>query len=218
MPEQPRSRVRIASLADLEALIMLGRTTFIETYKGLAERPAGLEEQYGFETFNEEKLRPDLSASPNALSRHASSPDSPRAVTSPAHSPRILYLLAEAAGKPAGFAKLDFQSCHSLITDPNALLLSKLYLLREFQGQGLGKALMQAVDTCGLERGCTGQWLSVWDMNQSAIRFYERAGFRVVGQSPWTFQVGDVRFEDNDFVMYRELRRMPEKTLAGSGE
>jgi hypothetical protein len=55
---------REASLNDIDTLISLGRQTFSETYKGMGERnrPQGLEETYGQEVFNREKLLPQLKA------------------------------------------------------------------------------------------------------------------------------------------------------------
>jgi ribosomal protein S18 acetylase RimI-like enzyme len=53
--------IRAATVEDIDALVALGRQTFIETYKGMGDpRPDGLEEQYGLETFTVETLGPAL--------------------------------------------------------------------------------------------------------------------------------------------------------------
>jgi diamine N-acetyltransferase len=174
--------VEIATLNDLADLCHLGSTTFIQTYQGMGERPAGLDEAYAREAFSAETLAPLLAARAD-----------------PSHP---AYLLAKAEGRPAGFAKLEFTPPPDCVQDRNAAQLSQLYLLREFQGQGLGRILYDRARALMSGRGRSGVWLSVWEMNAPAMAFYQGLGFRQVGFTHWKFRYGELDYQDTDLIMY----------------
>ena len=84
----------------------------------------------------------------------------------------------------AGPCKLD----HPDVT-PNCREIHRLYLLPDFQSGGRGARLME-VAMRWLERDRPHNiWLGVFSGNPRAQRFYERLGFRKVGEH--TFKVGD---------------------------
>jgi RimJ/RimL family protein N-acetyltransferase len=65
---------------------------------------------------------------------------------------------------------------------------SRVHLMRvgvkpELRGQGLIRFLIEAVAQVALVGGATRLTLHVYDDNASAIRAYEKAGFRVAGAS-----------------------------------
>jgi ribosomal protein S18 acetylase RimI-like enzyme len=59
----------------------------------------------------------------------------------------------------------------------DALELSRIYVLKEFQGQGLGEIMLQQIINFAQDKQKTWLWLGVWQLNVSAVRFYERHGF-----------------------------------------
>lgn len=61
--------------------------------------------------------------------------------------------------------------------------ISALYVLRPFQGRGIGTALMDF--GMSMLSGCTQAVLWVLAENQQAIQFYQRYGFRADGAERW---------------------------------
>ena len=45
-------------------------------------------------------------------------------------------------------------------------------------------------------------FLQVWERNEGAIRFYERAGFKIAGRTKFTVASGIA--QDDDFIMVRQ--------------
>ncbi len=83
-----------------------------------------------------------------------------------------------------------------LATDPlpGALELRQLYVLRPWQGGGVAPTLMEWAIERARERGAPELYLSVFDHNHRAKRFYARYGFEDVGRC--AFQVGEQTDED----------------------
>ncbi len=75
-------------------------------------------------------------------------------------------LVIEAAGAPAGFVSVEGGYLHQLVVAPAA------------KGRGLAKLLLDAAKA----RVPAGLKLDVNQANARAVRFYEREGFRVVGE------------------------------------
>ena len=77
--------------------------------------------------------------------------------------------------------------------------IHRLYLLPTYQSGGRGARLMRAA-MAWLERDQPRRvWLGVFSGNPGAQRFYERLGFRKVGEH--TFKVGD--HVDREFTYRR---------------
>jgi ribosomal protein S18 acetylase RimI-like enzyme len=67
----------------------------------------------------------------------------------------------------------------------------------------IGQQLLARAIQAGLDAGCCYLWLGVWQKNLQAIAWYERQGFRRVGEK--TFHMGsDVQL---DWVMGLEIGR-----------
>jgi ribosomal protein S18 acetylase RimI-like enzyme len=79
--------------------------------------------------------------------------------------------------------------------------LSKMYLLPDYHGAGVSKALMDLAVATAERWGVRRVWLGVNQGNERAQRFYAKSGFKVNGTR--TFQVGARR--EDDYVMVREL-------------
>ena len=77
--------------------------------------------------------------------------------------------------------------------------LKRIYLLGPWQGGGNGTALMQQVIAIAHDRAASRILLAVYPQNHGARRFYERFGFRQIGEM--TFMVGDVPFRDLVYAM-----------------
>lgn len=167
--------IRPATLDDAVALAALGRRTFHDTFAA-GNTPDDLA-AFLDATYGEAQQRVELA------------------------SPDLTFLVAEHDGTLTGFALLRRRKSSSLVTDPNAIELQRLYVDRPFHGSGLGKALMAECVRVATAAGATAIWLGVWERNARALRFYEAQGFTAIGQQ--VFVVGSD--PQTDIVMLRRL-------------
>ena len=105
------------------------------------------------------------------------------------------FLIAELDEEPVGFAS------YSSLADPGVFKLQKLYVLPELHGKGLGKALLDFVTESVLSLGATTLRLNM-NRHNKAKEFYERNGFRVVGEE--NIDIGNNYFM-NDYVMEKQF-------------
>lgn len=87
---------------------------------------------------------------------------------------RVAYALIESASTPIGYLGYETQPTSSV------LFLSKLYLLPQHHGQGLGRLALDWLQHQALAIGHTQLRLRVNKHNAPAIRAYLRAGFSFV--------------------------------------
>ncbi|MEO6447402.1 MAG: GNAT family N-acetyltransferase [Gemmatimonadaceae bacterium] len=112
-------------------------------------------------------------------------------------TPGHLVLVAESGGALAGYAHLRCGPAPECVAERDAVELWRFYVDREWHGQGVAAQLMQETLGNARERQAPALWLSVWEHNPRAQRFYGKCGFRHVGNKP--FVVGsDVQ---TDWVM-----------------
>lgn len=96
--------------------------------------------------------------------------------------PSAEVLIAEYAGKPTGFA-LFFTSYSTFLARPG-IYLEDLFVLPEYRGLGIGKALLVFLAALVIERRMGRLDWSVLNWNKPAIEFYEQIGAR--GLTDWT--------------------------------
>lgn len=78
----------------------------------------------------------------------------------------------------AGFA-LYFSNYSTFLAKPG-IYLEDLFVLPQYRGAGLGRALLARLAEIAVERGCGRLEWSVLDWNQPAIDFYQGLGARVM--------------------------------------
>ncbi len=113
-------------------------------------------------------------------------------------SSAVFYAGADGTGAPLGYAVLttpDFP----IPTDPHDIELRRIYTLAATHGAGLGKALMAAALDEARNRSRKRVLLGVHPGNSRARSFYERVGFRVIGER--VFTVGASRFVDPIYAL-----------------
>ncbi len=124
-----------------------------------------------------------------ALAEYEREPDAVR--LDPAELGRHLFgprpyaevLLAETeAGENAGFA-LFFHNFSTWEGKPG-IHLEDLFVRPQFRGRGFGRALLSAVASLAVERGCARLEWAVLDWNEPAIGFYLRLGASALDE--WT--------------------------------
>lgn len=115
------------------------------------------------------------------------------AVVSEADSPDVLRLVALKGDRIVGYAYWRQQ-----IFNPKIPLLS-IAVADNYQGIGLGKALMQLLIEGAKVRGMEGIELHVFKHNQKAITLYQKLGFKIVGDTDNGRQwVMVLRFNENE--------------------
>ncbi|MEJ1221561.1 GNAT family N-acetyltransferase [Sediminicola sp. 1XM1-17] len=93
----------------------------------------------------------------------------------------FVYLHAEIVG----YFKLNQLDSQTDIKDKKALELERIYVLKEYQGQQIGKWMLEQVKILALVKQKSFVWLGVWEHNTKAIAFYELYGFRKFGTHPY---------------------------------
>ena len=82
------------------------------------------------------------------------------------------------------------------------LFLSKLYLLAEHRGQGIGRKVLQYLETLSAEHGINKLVLTVYHKNTDAVKAYEKWGFTNLGLIQRKFNDGLIC---DDFQMEKSV-------------
>lgn len=96
-------------------------------------------------------------------------------------------------GAPVGYVMMVPPE-HPELQQDGDIELKRIYLLGPWQGGGNGRALLDHALSVAKRRMAKRVLLAVYESNQRAVAFYERAGFRHIGET--VFMVGDVPFRD----------------------
>lgn len=168
--------IRPARLADAAGLSTLMRRTFLAA-NGHCSSPENVA------AFLEATYQPELQA------REIRDPDT-------------LTLIVEQDSQWAGFAQLRWGTTPPPEVAPlPAVELGRIYLDAAFHGRGIAAQLVANLLVAASLRGSRSVWLNVWQEAGQAIRFYQKHGFQIVGQS--VFNVGDD--PKDDWVMAQVL-------------
>ena len=102
-----------------------------------------------------------------------------------------------------GFVMLSKEDARpDCVPDKGAIKLNRLYVLKRFYGQGIGKTLLEKAVEHALQNGYKTMRLSVWGKNTRALEFYRKQGFQRLGTQ--TFQVGSD--SQRDIILGRVLK------------
>jgi ribosomal protein S18 acetylase RimI-like enzyme len=115
--------------------------------------------------------------------------------------PAYHWRVAAEGGGIAGYVKVGPIGVPALDPSPGALELKQLYVLKEWHGAGVARELMDWAIANARERGAPEIYLSVFDHNLRAKKFYARYGFADVGGCE--FRVGNQ--VDDDRIWMRAL-------------
>ena len=117
-----------------------------------------------------------------------------------ANPDRATWVAEDGEGRLIGYAQVGPAKLPHPDVTPGAAELYQIYILRDAQGSGLGRRLIDvALDHLAATRpGPT--WLGVWESNHRAQAVYAARGFREVGS--YSFMVGV--WEDRDLIYRRD--------------
>jgi len=171
--------IRPATQTDAEALAVLGRQTFLDTFVA-AE---------GFAIpYPAEDLSPFLEASFGV-----------EAVQAKLNEPGAAWWVADRNGELLAFANTGPNTLPHPDARPSHAELRRLYVSKAAQGLGLGtKLLTIALDW--MEANTDGPlWIGVWSGNVKAQKLYAAYGFEKAGE--YDYPVG--RWRDHEFILRR---------------
>jgi len=104
----------------------------------------------------------------------------------------VRYRLALRDGAIVGYCMMGALAMP--IDDANGLELHRLYVDESVKGAGVAAALMDDCIAWARDKGASALYLSVWENNTRAQRFYRRFGFEDHGE--WDFMVGETADRD----------------------
>lgn len=145
--------IKAATIEDLQALRQLAITTYIDTfgeYYTPDELSKYLDDAYGSSKLYEEFAEPSSK-----------------------------LLLAFDDEKLVGFLRLRKNQIVEKHLGAGNLEIHQLYVLRDHHGAGVSTLLMEEALKYALKQGYSLVWLSVWEHNIRAQRFYSKCGFEV---------------------------------------
>ena len=90
-------------------------------------------------------------------------------------------IIAEHAGKPAGFA-IFFHNFSTFLGKPG-IYIEDLFVNPEFRGKGLGKLIFSFIAKLAIQRNCGRVEWTVLTWNEPAINFYKKIG--AVPKNEW---------------------------------
>jgi diamine N-acetyltransferase len=96
--------------------------------------------------------------------------------------------IAESDGKAIGYAMARRGSHSPHVSARQPAELQRIYADGAWHGRGVGAALMDVCIAQSRAWACDVLWLGVWERNPRGIAFYEKWGFRRVGEQ--SFLVG----------------------------
>ncbi|OQY95474.1 MAG: hypothetical protein B6D37_05635 [Sphingobacteriales bacterium UTBCD1] len=172
----PVITVREAKINDAGIIADMSRKTFYETYAPY-NRAEDMD-HFMNEIFTKNELMNEVGATNN------------------------IFLLAYADGQVAGYVRMrEFNSPPTLEKVP-AMEIARIYVMKEFIGQGVGAALMQRCMEISIALKKEMVWLGVWEKNFRAMKFYKKWGFEKFSET--VFILG--RSVQKDWLMKKKLR------------
>ena len=85
-------------------------------------------------------------------------------------------------GEIAGFLKFNWGQAQTEQELFDAFEVQRIYVLKAYHGQGLGKILFEFALEEAKKRGFDWVWLGVWEKNFRAQEFYSKYGFEKFGR------------------------------------
>ena len=82
----------------------------------------------------------------------------------------------------AGYLKVNWGDAQTERKLENAFEVQRIYVLKEYHGQGVGKALFEKALRIAESGDFHWAWLGVWEKNYKAQHFYKRYGFEKFGE------------------------------------
>ena len=162
-----------AQPADLEVLLAFAERTFRDAYEHL-NKPAD------FKLYCDEAFTPE---------RFQSEMGNPHSAFWLAHIENLSAEASAKEGQLVAYIKLNFDRCPPELEGKKTVQVERIYVDAPFQGRRIGEKLLDFAYEQARAAGAEWLWLSVWQANPPAVRFYERCGYEICGTD--LFQLGN---------------------------
>ena len=160
---------------ELDQLQEIGKLTFLETFSaGNTEENMRIYLEKGFSI---EKLTSEL------------------------YDQNSEFYFAVNGQKAIAYLKLNYGAAQTELKDPHAVEIERIYVLKAYQGKGIGPLLFDKAIKIAKTKNSDYIWLGVWEENLRAINFYKKIGFIQFDKHPFKF--GDE--EQTDIMMKLEI-------------
>jgi ribosomal protein S18 acetylase RimI-like enzyme len=116
-------------------------------------------------------------------------------------NPKNHYYIMFFGEEPVGYSKIVFNVLNANITLTNATKLERLYVLQKYHNLKLGLELFNFNVSLSKQENQAGMWLYTWVENHKAIKFYNKAGFKVVGE--YNFKISDTHYNPNHQMLLK---------------
>lgn len=100
------------------------------------------------------------------------------------------------------YLKLNFDHHPPELNSRNTVQVERIYVEQAMQGRRIGEKMLLFAQEQAALAGAEWLWLSVWQANPPAVRFYERCGYQIFGTE--TFVVGTD--EQLDWLMKKAVK------------
>lgn len=167
--------IRQCNEGDVEQLKGISYQTFDETFRPQNKKKNI--ESYLKDAFTNEELKKEL------------------------NHPHSLFYFIYLNDDLAGYLKINTQDAQTEAMGEYSLEIERIYILNHYQGHGLGSQLLNFALEIAKTEDIDYVWLGVWEKNESAIGFYEKAGFNPIDSH--AFYMGVER--QIDIIMNKEL-------------
>lgn len=167
--------IRKCSKKDINELKNISYVTFDKTFR--RDNKKGNIDQYLANTFTLEKLQLEL------------------------ENENSFFYFIYYQESLAGYLKVNIKDAQTELFEGNNLEIERIYILNDFQKNGLGKQLYNKALEVAQALSCNHIWLGVWEQNQNAIAFYKSLGFKKIDEH--AFYMGDER--QIDHIMMNDL-------------
>lgn len=155
--------IRVADFTDAELIADLSRQTFFESF-ALQNTKENMD-KFMNDSFARETLIKEVGA------------------------PGNIFLVAFDGEEPVGYVRMRVNNNPTELGNASAMEISRIYVVNNSIGKGVGKVLMQYCIDFTVARKFSFIWLGVWKQNQRAINFYKQWGFEKFGTH--IFMLGD---------------------------
>ncbi len=169
------SEIYRCSLKDLDAIIEIGKETYINTFQ--SENTPEVMDDYIREAFNKSKIEQEIK---NINSE---------------------FYFIQNQNEVMGYTKINISNAQTEIGTDDTLEIERIYIKDNYKGNKLGYKLIEFAITRAKQLGKKEIWLGVWEKNIKAIEFYKKCGFYIDGEH--AFYMGNDK--QTDFIMRKKI-------------
>lgn len=98
--------------------------------------------------------------------------------------PLMHFVVVTSHARTVAYLKLNCGKMQTEKTFQDGVEIEHLYVLKDFRGKEIGRALVEHAMDYAKEEGLSCLWVCVWEKNPEALSFYEKMGFKKVGTRP----------------------------------